>query len=65
MTIKRMAFMNKLLEFSGINPERLLLKWVSAAEGPRFAEQVSEFTENIRKLGPSPLAKKKGSQTAA
>lgn len=57
--------MTKLLEFSGVDPERLLLKWVSAAEGPRFAEQVSEFTEKIRKLGPSPLAKKGEADSAA
>ena len=55
MTVKRMAFMKKLLEFSGIAPERLALKWVSAAEGPRFAQVVTEFVEQIRALGPSPL----------
>ncbi len=30
--------MKQLLEFSGIEPERLTLKWVSSAEGPRFAQ---------------------------
>jgi F420-non-reducing hydrogenase iron-sulfur subunit len=55
MTIKRIAFMQQLLEFSGIDPERLLLKWVSAAEGPRFAEVVSDFVLKIRELGPTPL----------
>ena len=49
--------MARLLEFSGVDPERLNLKWVSAAEGPRFAQVVSEFVEKIRKLGPSPLGK--------
>lgn len=57
MTVKRMAFLKKLLEFSGIDPERLALKWVSAAEGPRFANVVTEFVEKIRTLGPSPLRK--------
>jgi len=56
MTVKRIAFMQKLLEFSGIDPQRLLLKWVSSAEGPRFAKVVSDFVEKIRSLGPSPLA---------
>ena len=55
MTVKRIAFMRKLLDFSGIDPERLLLKWVSSAEGPRFAQVVTEFTDRIRELGPSPL----------
>jgi F420-non-reducing hydrogenase iron-sulfur subunit len=57
MTVKRMAFMQKLLEFSGIESERLVLKWVSSAEGPRFAQVVTEFVEKIKKLGPSPLKK--------
>jgi F420-non-reducing hydrogenase iron-sulfur subunit len=56
MTVKRIAFMKNLLEFSGIDPERLLLKWVSSAEGPRFAQVVTEFTDKIRSIGPSPLA---------
>lgn len=48
--------MQKLLEFAGVDPERLVLKWVSSAEGPRFAQVVTDFVEKIRKLGPSPLA---------
>ncbi len=48
--------MRKLLEFSGVDPERLHLKWVSSAEGPRFAQIVTDFVEKIRALGPSPLA---------
>jgi len=55
MTVKRIAFMQQLLEFSGVAPERLLLKWVSSAEGPRFAQVVTDFVEKIRSLGPSPL----------
>ncbi len=57
MTVKRIAFLKKILEFSGIDPERLNLKWVSSAEGPRFAKVVTEFVEKIRGLGPSPLRK--------
>jgi F420-non-reducing hydrogenase iron-sulfur subunit len=41
-----------LLEFVGIEGERLNLVWVSAAEGPRFAKEMTEFTEKIRTLGP-------------
>jgi F420-non-reducing hydrogenase iron-sulfur subunit len=66
MTVKRIGFMQKLLEFSGVDPERLLLKWVSSAEGPRFAKVVTEFIETIRSLGPSPLADARaGKQSAA
>jgi F420-non-reducing hydrogenase iron-sulfur subunit len=43
-----------LLEDFGIEPERFRLEWVSAAEGPRFAQVVGEFTEQIRTLGANP-----------
>ncbi len=49
--------MKQLLEFSGIDPERLVLKWGSSAEGPRFAKVVTEFVDKIKALGPSPLRK--------
>jgi F420-non-reducing hydrogenase iron-sulfur subunit len=42
-----------MLEDFGIEPERFRLEWVSAAEGPRFAEVMSSMVEQIRKLGPS------------
>ena len=42
-----------MLEDFGIEPERFRLEWVSASEGPRFAEVVREMTEAVRELGPS------------
>jgi coenzyme F420-reducing hydrogenase delta subunit len=36
----------------GINPDRLLLAWVSGSEANRFAQVVQEFTEWVRKIGP-------------
>ena len=35
--------------------ERVGLEWVSAAEGPRWAELIDEFVARITELGPSPL----------
>lgn len=55
MTVKRIDFMKQLLSFAGVDPERLILKWVSSAEGPRFAKVVTEFIDKVRELGPSPL----------
>jgi F420-non-reducing hydrogenase iron-sulfur subunit len=40
------------LSYVGINPERLLLEWVSSSEANRFAEVVQDFTDGVRKLGP-------------
>jgi F420-non-reducing hydrogenase iron-sulfur subunit len=51
---RRFAVLKKTFESLGLEPERLRLSWVSASDGPRYAEVVKEFTEEIRKLGPSP-----------
>jgi F420-non-reducing hydrogenase iron-sulfur subunit len=54
---RRFAVLKKTFESLGLESERLRLSWVSASEGPRFAEVVNEFTEEIRKLGPNPARK--------
>ncbi len=43
-----------MLQDFGIEEERFRLEWVSASEGGRFAQLVTEMTEEIRRLGPSP-----------
>ena len=45
----------QLLHLLGIETDRLRLEWISAAEGARFARIMTEFTEQVRALGPSPL----------
>ena len=42
----------RILENIGINPDRLRLEWVSAGEGIRFAEIMTEFGAKIKSLGP-------------
>jgi len=44
--------LRRLLGHIGINPDRLRLDWVSAAEGPKFAKVTKEFLETIRQIGP-------------
>lgn len=51
MTVKRMNFVQSLLDFVGLGSQRLHLEWISAAEGPKFARVVTDFTEKIRGLG--------------
>jgi F420-non-reducing hydrogenase iron-sulfur subunit len=51
-TAKRIPLLKKILEYAGIEPQRLRLEWISASEGERFAEVVEEFTETIRGLPP-------------
>jgi len=50
--VSMMLLTRKLLEYIGINPERLRLEWVSAAQGNRFAEVVTDFTNKLKELGP-------------
>jgi F420-non-reducing hydrogenase iron-sulfur subunit len=54
MTIKRMAFLQNLLAFVGLE-DRLHLDWISSAEAQKFVRVVTDFTEKIKSLGPSPL----------
>jgi len=44
--------MEKLLKHIGVNPERLRLEWVSAAEGIRFADVMNDVVNKIKELGP-------------
>ena len=36
----------------GIRPERFNLQWASAAEAPRFVKLITEFTKEMKELGP-------------
>ncbi len=51
---QRIEFLKGLLEQTGLS-ERLEMYYVSAGEGNKFQQMIHEFTERIRKLGPSPL----------
>jgi F420-non-reducing hydrogenase iron-sulfur subunit len=52
---KRMKRVKKQIAEVGLEPERLKVEWVSASEGQRFAEVVTQFTEELKRLSPSPL----------
>lgn len=55
---RRFVLIRNLLEFIGINPLRIRMSWVSASEGKKFADIVTEATEDIKKLGPLKSFKK-------
>ena len=44
------------LEKLGIRPERLQLEWISAAEGPRFAQIMRQLEEMRQKVTPEEIA---------
>ncbi|HEB79277.1 MAG TPA: hydrogenase iron-sulfur subunit [Rhodospirillales bacterium] len=49
---RKIYLVQKLIEFIGVEEERFRMSWVSAAEGAKYAEVVSDFTNDIRPLGP-------------
>jgi len=49
---RRMTMFRELLEFTGIDPRRIQMSWVSASEGSKWAQVVTEVTDEIRALGP-------------
>lgn len=54
---KRIEKTKKLLDLVGIGSDRLRLEWISAAEGEKFASVIKDFTEKLRRKGPSPIVK--------
>jgi coenzyme F420-reducing hydrogenase delta subunit len=52
---KRVKKIKSLLHMLGIDPARLEFYNLSAAQGPRWAEICTEFTQKVSALGPSPI----------
>jgi len=52
---RRIAILKLVLATLGLDADRVLLKWISAAEGAKFAKTMKEFTDTVRKLGPNPM----------
>ena len=52
---KRMAEVSALIDTLGVGKERFRLEWVSASEGQKFAQVITEFTSRVREFGPSTL----------
>ena len=50
--MRRYPMLLNLLDQFGIDRGRVRLEWISASEGERFAEVVTEFTEQLKAFGP-------------
>ena len=48
---RKLTLLRDQLEFMGIDPLRFQISWVSASEGPKFAEVVTNFTNQVKGLG--------------
>jgi len=51
---RRMSVLKTILEKLGLE-DRVWIKWISAAEGAKFARVMNEVTQEVKKLGPNPL----------
>jgi F420-non-reducing hydrogenase iron-sulfur subunit len=43
-----------MLEDFGLEPERFRLEWISSSEAQKFADVMTDMTETLKSLGPSP-----------
>jgi coenzyme F420-reducing hydrogenase delta subunit len=50
---RRFAVLKPLLEFVGIEPERVQFSWISAGEGERFAQVMTKVTNDLKQIGPA------------
>lgn len=49
---RRIALVKELLEFVGLEPERFQMSWVSAAEGKKYTQIITDFVDALKPLGP-------------
>ncbi|MGN1348217.1 MAG: hydrogenase iron-sulfur subunit, partial [Acutalibacteraceae bacterium] len=48
---RRMKLLFSMLDFIGVEKNRVRVEWVSAAEGAKFSQTMNEFVETVTKLG--------------
>lgn len=55
--LRRYVLLKKLVGQFGIDERRLRLDWISASEADKLKKVVTEFTDQLKELGPLKLAK--------
>jgi len=56
--LRRFQMLQRMLSGLGIEPERVRLEWISAAEGEKVRRVVQEMVAQVRQLGPLGLPRK-------
>lgn len=49
---RKFELLDRMLPFLGVEPERFMYTWVSASEGGRWQQVVTEFVNQVKALGP-------------
>ena len=57
---RRWMMFRRLLDFMGVDLRRITFSWVSAAEGTKYADIVTNFVRDLKVLGPQRKLKAKG-----
>jgi F420-non-reducing hydrogenase iron-sulfur subunit len=52
---RRIVALKTILKNLGIPEERVQLHWISASEGRKFAETITDMVKSLKQLGPSPF----------
>ncbi|MBN2464563.1 hydrogenase iron-sulfur subunit [candidate division WOR-3 bacterium] len=55
---RRMVLFNSVMKSLGLDTDRVWLRWISAAEGRKFADTITEMTGHLSKKGPSAFKEK-------
>ena len=50
---RRFAVMKSMLEYVGLEPDRLQFSWISSAEAEKFQRTATSVVESVRALGPA------------
>ena len=54
---RRITVLKSILKTLGLDDDRVWIRWISASEGRRYADTISEMTSHLKKLGPNPVKK--------
>ena len=49
---RKLTMLLDLIDYVGIDKKRFQVSWVSASEGPKFADVIKRFTDQVKTLGP-------------
>jgi F420-non-reducing hydrogenase iron-sulfur subunit len=56
--LRRFEMLQRMLKEMGIEPERVRLEWISAAEGEKVKRVVNEMTAAVQQMGPLGIPQK-------
>ena len=54
---RRIAILKSIFKSVGIPEDRVWLRWISASEGKKFADTITDMVDQLKKMGPSPFKK--------